>query len=301
MFYSPPNSILLNNSANIGFLQAYMKMIFSVASYLFGIVFLGFTSCNTVKPKPVVSPKGYDFASGEKLLLVHKLEEVSGIAFVPGQDSLLLAVNDEEGLVYTINIHNSKQVTEPIRFSKAGDYEDIAFFNGKWMVLESDGALYTLDNEMAEGVNASKLNILPKGEYEGMAAWKDRLYVICKECPGNKATDATVYILKTANDSVVLESTLTIDFGEVGKGKNKKFLASALAKNPFTGEWFILSHVKGRLAIADENFMVKQLIPLRRKQFTQPEGIAFSANGDLFISNEGDGGAGYIMWFKYRN
>lgn len=276
-----------------------MKVIFSVAGYILGTVFLGLTGCNNLKTKSVVSPEGYDFASGEKLFLIHKLEEVSGIAFAPGQDSLLMAVNDEEGLIYTINIHNSKQLNEHRRFSKSGDYEDIAFFNGKWKVLESDGTLYTVDKELSDGKKATGLNILPKGEYEGMAAWNDKLYVICKECPGNTETNATVYILEDAKDSLVLENILTIDFGEVGKGKNKKFLASALAKNPQTGEWFILSHLKGSLAITDENFKVKQLIPLRRTQFTQPEGIAFLANGDLFISNEGDEGAGYILKFKY--
>jgi hypothetical protein len=34
--------------------------------------------------------------------------------------------------------------------------------------------------------------------------------------------------------------------------------------------------------------------------FKQPEGIAFLADGDLFISNEGGGGQGTLLRFTYR-
>jgi hypothetical protein len=37
-----------------------------------------------------------------------------------------------------------------------------------------------------------------------------------------------------------------------------------------------------------------------KKLFRQPEGICFKPNGDLFISNEGDGGKAKILKFKYR-
>ena len=40
---------------------------------------------------------------------------------------------------------------------------------------------------------------------------------------------------------------------------------------------------------------VKELDP---KMFRQPEGICFSPTGDMFISNEGQGGKGYILKFQ---
>lgn len=277
-----------------------MKIIYLVVGYLIFLGLIGFTSCDIIKKKQFPSPPGYDFNKGKKLTLVNKLEEISGIAFVPGQDSLLMAINDEEGKIYRVNIKEPKQAFEPLKFAKAGDYEDIAFAGGKWLVLQSNGAIYLVDLEVNDGKKAEAVKILPKGEYEGMASVEDKLFVICKECPDNKDTEAAIYTISAANDSLVIEKIQMIDFGELIDGKNKKFLASALGKHPITGDWFILSHLKNSLVIADENFKVKLLIPLKRSQFAQPEGIAFAPNGDLFISSEGDENAGYIMRFNFQ-
>jgi hypothetical protein len=212
-----------------------------------------------------------------------------------------MAVNDEEGKMYTINLNEPKQPRDAIKFAKAGDYEDIAYAGAKWQILQSNGSIHSVDLENTLVDDAVSKKILPKGEYEGMASVDDKLVVICKECPDNKETEATIFTINTAKDSLVVEKSQVINFGETGNKKNKKFQASALAKHPISGEWFILSHLKCSLAITDEKFNLKQVIPLRRSQFTQPEGIAFAPNGDLFISNEGDGASGYILRFNYLN
>ena len=53
------------------------------------------------------------------------------------------------------------------------------------------------------------------------------------------------------------------------------------------------------LMVLDRNGKVLDLQDLDNKLFLQPEGICFSPQGDLFISNEGRGGKGYILKFKY--
>ena len=108
------------------------------------IVFV-FGSCDTKSQKKMESPEGYDFSSGKKLLLFGKLEEISGIAFLPDSDTILMAVNDEEGRVYEVNINNPKFKADPFEFAGKGDYEDITFYKGLWQVLHSNGTIYAGD------------------------------------------------------------------------------------------------------------------------------------------------------------
>lgn len=265
--------------------------------YLYCLVFCLLGSCDSKGQKEITSPEGYDFSAGKKHQMFSNLREISGIAFLPGSDTSLLAVNDEEGRIYAVNMNAPEFMADPTKFSGKGDYEDIAFFKDKWRVLESNGLIHSGDLANPDWPKPAKF--LPKDEYEGMAACNDSLVVICKECKENKEGIATVFFIKADVDSLYIESTVQLEAAEFIKGKNKQVLASALARHPITHEWFILSHLNGSLLITDAQFKVKQSLKLPRSVFLQPEGIAFSANGDLFISNEGDKGQGYILEFKY--
>ncbi len=276
-----------------------MNAYFPKTFQLCVISILAIFGCDSMKAPEVVSPAGYDFSSGEKIYLLNKLEEVSGIAFVPGSDSMLMAINDEVGRMYPVNINQPKLAMEGIKFSGGGDYEDIAFFAGKWRILRSNGAIHTSGGDTANTA-VEPIKLLPGGEYEGMAAAGDTLFVICKECPANDETGSTVYKITANGDSLILQGTITFNSGEMLKGKQKKFLASALAKHPVTGEWYILSHLRGGLLITGPEFQTKQFIPFLRSRFLQPEGIAFASNGDLLISSEGDESDGYILRFTYK-
>jgi uncharacterized protein YjiK len=67
-----------------------------------------------------------------------------------------------------------------------------------------------------------------------------------------------------------------------------KFRPSAMAQNPVTNEWFIISAVNEILVVTDQQWQVKDVYPLNHKTFLQPEGLAFDKKGNLYISNEGD-------------
>jgi uncharacterized protein YjiK len=256
-----------------------------------------FAFCNCNNTNNVESPDGYDFSAGKKIFLLSKLEEISGIAFVPGSDTMLMAVNDEEGKIFSIRIHEPKAKAASFKFGKRGDYEDIAWFAGKWRVLESTGIIHSVN--MEDSTHDQSERLLPFGEYEGMAAYGDALFVICKDCPAARRDSIPIYKIKIKEDSLFLETIMQLDPSAMIEKKKKNYLPSALAQHPVTHDWYILSHLNGLMLIADSNFNVKQKIKLPRSMFTQPEGIAFSSAGDLFISNEGDEAAGYIMIFKY--
>jgi hypothetical protein len=263
---------------------------------LFCLVSFLFSSCKNKNRKKIDSPQGYNFSEGKKLLLYPDLEEISGIAFLPGTDTMLLAVNDEEGKIFSVSLNLPKAKSDPFKFSGRGDYEDITLFNGKWRVMEGNGKIHSGDLTNPDWPKPS--GILPKGEYEGMVGYNDTLFVICKECPGDKEGSATVYYLQEAADSLYIAGTAQLDAKDYFKGKHNKILPSALARHPISNEWYILSHLNGCLFVTDSQFNIRQFIKLPRSLFLQPEGIAFLPSGDLFLSNEGDGGAGYIWHFK---
>ena len=77
--------------------------------------------------------------------------------------------------------------------------------------------------------------------------------------------------------------------------------ASALTRNPHTGEWYILSSVNKLLVVATPDWKIKSIHHLNSSIFIQPEGLAFDEQMNLYISNEGDElSAGNILKFKLK-
>jgi len=54
------------------------------------------------------------------------------------------------------------------------------------------------------------------------------------------------------------------------------------------------------LLVLDEQWKIKESFPLNPSLFKQPEGMAFNARGDLYISNEGGEGTANVLVFKYH-
>ncbi len=70
-----------------------------------------------------------------------------------------------------------------------------------------------------------------------------------------------------------------------------KFRASAISIHPVTDKIYILSAEDYLLFIFDRNGNIDQMVKLNAGLFNQPEGITFLENGDMLISNEGQGKA----------
>jgi hypothetical protein len=276
-------------------------VMFAVAGVLLGI------SCKN-KSAVVDNPKGYDLNKPIKYNMHINLTEISGIAFRHGRNDSLYAEEDEDGKIYYLKL-GDKKLSES-RFAKSGDYEDIAICNNYVIMLKSDGTLFTflfnqLRNEDIPGVNKIK-GVLPAGEYEGMYADEktNRLYILCKQCNDDKKKQVSGYILQLQTDGSVKQAGgFGIDAKAIEQLAGKKkgpFRPSALAKNTNTNEWYILSSVNKLLVVADANWVVKSVYPLRPSVFIQPEGIAFDNQHNLYISNEGDlVSPGKVLRFNY--
>lgn len=264
-----------------------------------------FATCKTAVT--YTSPTGYDFSRPEKLIMEKPLKEISGICFLMDNDESLLAVEDETGKIYQYRLAGGKLTKS--KFGKKGDYEDVAIVNNQTAsVLSSEGSIFMFaatdtGMEKIDSVKEFK-NILPPGEYEGLFGVDSILYALCKDCPQDKPSkEVSVFALgEVADKGFGVTNTYTVDVSGIqpGEGKEKiKLHPSALARNPATNDWFVLSSTNKMLLQFDGQWKLKSFFNLDPSLFQQPEGMAFNSKGDLYISNEGDTGAANILIFRY--
>lgn len=279
---------------------AVLALVFSLSSW----------SCAEKKAVAAQNPKGYDLENPKRYSMPDILQEISGIAFNKGDSSVVYAQQDEDGILFSLPLGTKDD--KATKFGKKGDYEDVAVAQGWAILLKSNGTFYTFpltetSKEEVENAIETK-DLIPKGEYEGMFANETtgEVYVLCKNCKVDKDTKKTSgYILSLQTDgSLKSKGTFQIDVSKIDKMSGKKkgtFHPSALATNPITKQWFIVSSVNKVLLVADEKFNIISTHHLSSNTFNQPEGIAFDKDGNLFISNEGsETQTGNILRFDYK-
>lgn len=287
-----------------------MKRIYSKCLCIVVLLALfGTYACKSPLGK-YTSPKGYDLTKPDKFNMPSSLLEISGIAFHDSNSDTIYSIQDEEGKLFRQkwDIKDQKNT----KFGPRGDYEDLSIFHDKVFILKSSGTLYSLPfsetvKEKSDLVKETK-HLVPKAEYESLYAdaATSKLYILCKNCPiDKKAKKVTGYILdyNPSSDSLVNSGSFKVDLKQL-KAVYPKFKndlrASAMAKNPKTNEWYIVSSVSKLLVITDDKWNVKEAHHLSSSTFNQPEGIAFDKDLNLYISNEGDELTdGNIIKFKY--
>jgi uncharacterized protein YjiK len=270
---------------------------------------------------PSTNATGYNFSSPDMVFeLPLALREVSGLAMI--DDTRLACVQDEIGAVFIFNT-GKKDIDDKIQFAGKGDFEELALVNDDAYVLESNGNIYYLPAYLGDERVQSELLSTPLGrenDAEGMCYDKknNRLLISCKgkgETKNKKAiysfdlknkemsTDPVMQLsLKRVKDALAQSSEAKDkDMKKILKADemDKLFTPSGITIHPLTGELYVLSTQNKLLAVLDMQGNVKQVIELENELFTQPEGIAFSSKGDLYISNEGQKGAGNILMFTY--
>lgn len=258
----------------------------------------------------VVSPPQYDLKKPNIFKMPKELDEISGITFATDRYDFVYTVQDENGILYQYELESGE--ASPFKFAKKGDYEDVAVTETQAIVLKSNGTLVTFPLTDVSDNNANKpkelSGILPKGEYEGMFLDNEqqKLYVLCKNCNGDKEAKKTSgYILTLdAKGEMRQSEQFSInmkDIEKLAKVDKINFQPSALAKNKATDEWYLLSSANNAFVVTDAAWQVKAVYPLPPKVFRQPEGIAFDNENNLYISNEKATGVnGNILKFIFK-
>lgn len=236
----------------------------------------------------------------ERYELPKKLREISGLSYYKGTQ--LVAVNDEEGVVYFFDYKSGKIVNE-ISFGKAGDYEGIEVVGDEIFILKSNGKIksFKVEEAFEREIDCTDPDVV---EYEGLAYDAKQNYLLLaakeriKEVDDRKVIYAYDLKKKTFFKSIVIPENQV-----AGDTKNKDFRPSGIAIHPKTGETFIVASVGKKLLVLASDGKKETLVNLDKELYYQPEGICFAPNGDLFISSEGDKKddvKGYILRFAHK-
>ena len=303
-----------------------------IVIFIAGILLTSCTFSKKNKPYLFFEREGYTFSyklndPDKTWHLPHGLDEISGLSYI---DQEHLACNqDEKGNIYIFNIKDG-ELEKKIKFAGPGDYEAIETIGDDVWIIKSNGNIYHVRNYLKKKdpkTHEYKTGFTEKNNIEGMGfdPIKKRLLIACKGYPfinkkhkkkAKKFKAIYEFDLKTKKlnkepvfliplDSIIhyknyntitrlgveLSSAYDNAEGEVA------FKPSGIAVHPLTGNIYVLASVGKALAVLNRNGEILVLVRLDRKIHKQPEGICFSPDGTLYISNEGKKGEGYIMEF----
>jgi hypothetical protein len=269
----------------------------------------------------------YDLgAPSAKYILPGCLTEISGISYY--SPDKIACIQDEKGFIYLYDVKD-KKIASTCKFGNSGDYEDIVVVGDTAYVLRSDGVIFkvigfTNSDRRIKKISTSLSN---RNDTEGLTfnSATHALWIVCKGSPSispgeNDHNHKAVYRFDLSMEKVSANPLFLIDLAyitnkediswfkkqSVGLGKALQLLdedwifqPSGIAIHPVAKDIYIISHIGKLLLVLDQSGKIYSVNRLDPKIFRQPEGICFSPEGDLFISNEGDGGKGNILKFNY--
>lgn len=244
--------------------------------------------------------------------LEKELDEISGLSLAPGHRQELLVVQDELGKIFRLNAKTGA-ILWAATFWKDGDYEGVEAVGEDIWVVKNTGTLYQVKNAGKPDQSVEKFNtkLTSENDVEGLAydANRNRLLLACKKDAkddGNDKNGRYVFAFDLATKTLGENPAFAIEREAVERylavctrtNKHDKLCSffvkrdefdlspSAIAIHPITGELFITSSVGKVLMILSPNGQITSLHKLDKSFFPQPEGLAFDADGTLFISTE---------------
>ena len=238
----------------------------------------------------------------EKWDMPEILREVSGIAYLG--ENRFACVQDESGVVFIYNTATNK-IDNQVTFGAAGDYEGIAVVGRTAYVVRSNGKIYEVDNidTRSPKIKEYSTPLSVKNDVEGLTydARNNRLLVAIKGEETNSTDYKGIYAFDLKTKKLLSEPVYKISLSDSllqnGKGKNpsNNLQPSDIGIHPVTGEIYVAESANSHLLILNPDGSIKARYNLSKTDFSQPEGITFSPQGDLFISNEGRKNSGNIL------
>ncbi len=247
-------------------------------------------------------------------VLDRQLIEISGLAY-DFHTNQFICHNDEQAKVFYLD--NNLELVKSKKWGRSGDFEAIEVKEQYIYSLKSNGTLYIFNQE-TEKVKSQPTRLKTVQNPEGLCFdYKSNniLLIACKGEPLSKtSTKNSKYIysyelnnqslnvdpmIEIAIDSLIIFTKNKLNNSGSSKeiSKLKKFAPSAIAVDPFSGDYYISSAKGSSLIIYNQQRQLKDVIFLNSRTLPQPEGLTFDKAGNLYISTEGQGSSGKI--FKY--
>lgn len=238
--------------------------------------------------------------------LPRDLREVSGLAVTT--DGRFFTHGDEQAEIFEIDPASGRAVRKFVLGEKTarGDFEGIAVNGSRFFLVTSEGGIV----EFAAGEDGARVAYtvhrgLPDEdceveglEYDGRT---DSLLLACKT-PRRKALESRLVVfafsLTTMQPSGEPRFAIPLDFLR-GAGVSRNLSPSGIAIHPTSGTLFLLAGREHLLVEISADGRPLGVRPLSDRMHRQPEGIAFTADGTLWIADEGGNGRGaltrYVM------
>jgi len=275
-------------------------MTISLRSVCIALLVLFAAACQSEQVPPA-EPGGF-----VQWALPDKLREISGLALT--SDERLLAVTDEEAVVYEIDYRNGSLVKAFAigRPTIRGDFEGIAVLAGKVWLMTSNGRLYTFD-EAADGQRVPYERIgtglRDQCEFEGLTADEQsgRLLLICKESR-KKKKGLRIFAWLAAGDSDQEAIEVFLDEDAISESIGKKHVnPSGVTIDPATGNLIVVAaKQRAVFELSRDGRLIDVIMQLDSKRHRQAEGIAITADGSLLIADEANKGPARLAIYSQK-
>lgn len=257
--------------------------------------------------------------------LPDELREISGLSFYG--DSTLAAIQDEDARIYLLNSSSGKLLSV-YDFGKKGDFEGIEIVGTTAWALKSNGELFRVEqfDQARPVVTKYSTPLSDANNAEGLTYYSETnsLLIACKGKPGLKKGEKyegykAIYsfgldeLIMDTNPEYLIDLSVIEAFRSQGAIREfyikttKKtglisdalfFEPSGIAIHPQSNYLYVISHTAKLLLVLNREGEILDIQKLNPTLFNQPEGICFSPDGTLYISNEGGKGQGSILKFK---
>lgn len=269
------------------------------------VLFVLLTSCEMFWAPH--SPPGYILPKPHRIILDKKLNEISGMSFLPGEQAML-AIADDKKKIYKLAPDGAITDYFEEDFAKEQqDFEDVVKVDGVVYALVSDGTIMAM-RRIDSGLVVTNYPFPSEEKNDFETLYYDPaargLIMLCKSCAFEKKGVRTAFRFDLATQRFDSQPYYTIEskaVADILKDGKIDFNPSAAAIHPIDKRLYILSSAGLLLVITDTKGKVLGAHRLKPNFYPQAEGIAFASNGDMYVSNEAKYGKPSLLKITYKH